>query len=281
MGKRFFIVYCSPAGTTRHVANVIEKTLDATRSDVYILDLGREKDRASIPGLIKDLGKDDCLFVGSPVYRDLATPPVMAFIDSIPSGRDCFAVPFVTWGGANSGVALWQMGRALEEKGFTLAGAAKILAVHSMMWLSDDPVGQGHPDADDDKEIETFVQSIRDRLIRGEIRPLPLADLDYQGEPHGSEMKTMIGRPMMIVPKTLDQDACTQCGECAEECPMDVIELAPYPEFGEGCFDCFNCIRACPENAFTPMKSLEEIAVLIRGRVAKFNEKPLTHIFMN
>ncbi len=28
------------------------------------------------------------------------------------------AVPFVTWGQACSGVALWQMGSALKEKGF-------------------------------------------------------------------------------------------------------------------------------------------------------------------
>ncbi len=281
MKNRCFIVYCSPAGTTRHVAGVIEGALDPTRVDVHVLDLGREKDRASIPGSIKNLGQDDCLFVGSPVYRDLATPPVMAFIDSLPAGGGCRVVPFVTWGGANSGVALWQMGRMLEEKGFLLAGAAKILAVHSMMWGADDPVGQGHPDADDDKRIHTLVQSIQDRLIRREILPLSVADLDYQAEPHGSEMKKMIGRPMMIIPKELDQDACTQCGECAEECPVDVIELAPFPEIGEGCFDCFNCIRFCPENAFTPAKSLEDIEALIRGRVKKFNEKPLTHIYMN
>ncbi len=280
MKSRFFIVYCSPAGTTRHVAEEIEKALDPSRVEVQTLDLGVEKDRAAAPGLIKDLGKNDCLFVGSPVYRDLATPPVMAFIDAIPDAQKGCAVPFATWGGANSGIALWQMGRELERKGFILAGAAKILAVHSMMWTSDDPVGQGRPDADDDKEIETLAQSVLDKLERREIRPLPLADLDYQAETHGAEMKERVGKPMMIVPKEIAEDACTQCGECEESCPVQTIDLAPYPEFGADCFDCFNCVRVCPEDAITPAISLEQIAALIRGRVKTFNEKPHTRIFM-
>ncbi len=280
MSNRYFIVYCSPAGSTRHVAGVIEGALDSSRAEVHALDLGVKGDRDSVSGLIRDLGPNDCLFVGSPVYRDLATPPVMAFIDALPDGGNCCAAPFVTWGGAASGVALWQMGRALKKKGFVLAGAAKILALHSMMWQSDDPVGQGHPDADDDREVETLVQTIRTRMERGEVRTLPLAELDYQAEPHGSEMKKMIGQPMMIVPKSLDEETCTQCGECAEDCPADIVDLAPYPAIGEGCFDCFNCIRVCPENAITPAISLKDIEALIRGRVEKFNEKPFTRIYM-
>ena len=44
------------------------------------------------------------------------------------------AVPFVTWGQACSGIALWQMAAALKNKGFKIAGAAKVLAEYSILF---------------------------------------------------------------------------------------------------------------------------------------------------
>ena len=41
-----FVVYCSPAGTTGHVAKVIGQTLAAAGDQVTSLDLGRDRGRA-------------------------------------------------------------------------------------------------------------------------------------------------------------------------------------------------------------------------------------------
>lgn len=54
-----------------------------------------------------------------------------------------FDVPFVTWGGACSGISLYEMGKELLNKRFTVLGAAKILAVHSLMWQLENPLGKG------------------------------------------------------------------------------------------------------------------------------------------
>ena len=62
-----------------------------------------------------------CLFIGSPVYRDVAIAPVINFIEDLPQLEGNYAVPFVTWGQACSGVALWQMSAALIKKGFRIA----------------------------------------------------------------------------------------------------------------------------------------------------------------
>ena len=165
--KSAFIAYCSPAGSTRHVAEVIVKSLKERSIDVQQLDLGIVRDPSRFIEKMRDAREEACLFVGSPVYRDMAVPPMMAFLDQLPADAGLAAVPFVTWGGANSGVALWQMGRVLNDKGFRLVGAAKVLGVHSMMWSSSNPVGQGHPDADDDRQVAKLVDRVFEKIQAG------------------------------------------------------------------------------------------------------------------
>lgn len=277
--KSAFIVYSSPAGSTRHVADVIVKSLKENSIDVQQLDLGIVSDPSRFIEKLQAAGEDACLFVGSPVYRDMAVPPVIAFLDKLPTAAGLPAVPFVTWGGANSGVALWQMGQVLESKGLRLVGAAKVLGVHSMMWPSESPVGQGHPDSDDDRQVSQLVEKVLERLGKTVTDSLSLKVLDYQPEAVGADIKKKLGQPWTIIPKTIDEDLCTQCAICKQICPVGAVTLDPGPVFDENCFDCFNCIRECPEEAIVPAVPLEKIASMIRERVKTFNEKPPTQIF--
>ena len=57
------------------------------------------------------------------------------------------------------------------------------------------------------------------------------------------------------------------------------MSLDSLPVFDERCFDCFSCIRECPEAAIVPAVTLEKIAAMIRERVEKYNEQPPTKIF--
>jgi ferredoxin/flavodoxin len=276
--KSAFIAFCSPAGSTGHVAQVIADALRRKAVTVHLVDLGAGQD-SSIMGLLKTAEADDCLFVGSPVYRELAIPPVMAFLDDLPPANGCTAVPFITWGGAISGIALWQMGRVLQNKGYLLAGGAKVLAVHSMMWQSDQPVGQGHPDDDDDRQVRGLVNKVIERTTNATAKPMPLSDLDYQPETIGTDFKKKLDQPWMIIPKTIDEEACTLCGTCEAVCPVGAVALEPGPVFNVRCFDCFKCIRECPEEAIISSVPLEKIEAMIRGRVKTFNERPLTQIY--
>ena len=273
--KIAYIVFCSPSGSTAHVARVMADSLKKKSITTHFLDIGAGENPSRFIDLLKTAVASDCLFVGSPVYRELAVPPVMNFIESLPTADGCRAVPFVTWGGATSGVALWQMGQALHGKGYVLAGGAKVLALHSMMWSNDQPVGQGHPDADDDRQVRNLVE----RLAETTTPSISLATLDYQAETAGAEFKKKLDRPWMIIPKTIDEAACTQCGTCEAVCPVSAVVLAPSPVFQAHCFDCFNCVRECPEDAIIASVPLEKIEATIRQRVETFNERPLTQVF--
>ena len=48
---------------------------------------------------------------------------------------------------------------------------------------------------------------------------------------------------------TVNSDACTACGLCAELCPVDNIVLDPLPRYLGECQQCMRCLSYCPEGA--------------------------------
>jgi ferredoxin len=281
--KTVFMVYFSPAGSTRHAAAVMEKQLLSLGAVVTSFDLAeRNADAAlTISRQIAAANDASCLFVGSPVYVSRAAPPVMTFIDKLQESAGALAVPFVTWGGASSGIALYEMGKALKQKKFTLLGAAKILAVHSLMWRLDDALGKGHPDADDDRLLEKLAIHIQQKLQQEKPTGIRISDLAYQSEEnHRAMEKIGIQDAKMHMPeRIIDTRLCNQCQVCAEVCPTDSVAFTPYPEFDDGCVFCFNCMKKCPERAI--QTDFSEIWQRIRDRAAAFCEQPYSQTFLS
>jgi ferredoxin len=277
----FFSVYCSPAGSTRHVAGIIEQELQHLGCGLSSLDLGKTRDWRPFIGKIKSAAAADgaCLFIGSPVYVFHAVPPVIRFIESLPSIPAGAAVPFVTWGCITSGVALWEMGKMLTEKSFGIAAAAKVLSVHSRLWQSQHPIGEGHPDMADDAVVIELIRTVFNNLKAGHTRSLSLMELDYQPHEHRDMMmRTSVKTdPRKIPPRKVLEDKCTQCADCQAGCPADAIELAPYPVFGEACFGCFNCVRLCPEKAIESDLSGRKAGLL--KSMLTYNEAPISRAF--
>ncbi|MGE0087234.1 MAG: EFR1 family ferrodoxin [Desulfococcaceae bacterium] len=278
MTKKAGIVYCSPAGTTRHVAQVIENELKSRSADIITEDLAKG-DGSEIISCIKT-GEKPVLFIGSPVYAGRAIPPVMKFIADLPKDSGICAVPFVTWGYVSSGIALHDLGKALTEKGCVLLGAAKVGAVHSIMWSSDSPLGLGHPNADDDQMIRELVGKVLKKVNQSALSGINLSDLAYQPENLQTEMAkvTLEAAKGHMPQKAVDEKRCTKCGICAEVCPVQTITLSPLPAFGNDCICCFNCVRECPESAISA--DLAPLEKRIQDKAAKLAEQPFTKIFV-
>jgi ferredoxin/flavodoxin len=278
--KKAFVVYCSPAGSTRHAARMIEKALDDLNVNVMSVDLGKEKKWKTILQEIVDSGERACLFIGSPVYAGHPVPPIMKFIKSIPVTPGMFAVPFVTWGQVISGLALYDMASALQTKSVKVIGAAKILAAHSMMWDSSQPLGQGHPDDNDDQMLLELVKKIKVKIEDPETVEIRLSDLRYYPEAMCEEIiqRTLETVKPFMPKRRLDADRCTQCGACAEECPTDAITYSPFPKFTDDCIYCYICVQTCSEGALTTEKAfLDEY---LRQRSADINEKPYSKYYI-
>ena len=280
MDKKIFIVFFSANGGTRKVAEVIEEGFLENNTPVSRTSLGAGTEHPDLIAELKAAGSQACLFIGSPVYRDGAVPVVMKFLEELPMIEGAVAVPFVTWGKACSGLALWQMGNALIEKGFSLAGAAKVLAVHSMMWRVENPPGEGHPDEEERRQLLEMVNELCERFDSGSPKSIAIGQLDYWPEEQSEQIKKKISAPWMIVPKKIKKCACTECGICEQECPVDAIALDPFPEFNQSCCDCFNCIRLCPEEAIEPGMSMDQIEGYVWDRITNIDERPYTEIFL-
>lgn len=51
-----------------------------------------------------------------------------------------------------------------------------------------------------------------------------------------------------------DRKACAACGDCAEVCPRDVIEMGHHHAHfvdAKSCDGCLACARTCPHGALT------------------------------
>jgi NAD-dependent dihydropyrimidine dehydrogenase PreA subunit len=284
METEFFIAYCSPAGSTKHVADVIRNQLLQLNDMVYLLDLGADKDWSEFIKQIESRIRNDkqlCLFIGSPVYISRCIPPVMEFIELLPNVTSGYAVPFITWGGGTSGIALWEMGKALIEKGYKIVGAAKVLAVHSILWEVGDAIGGGRPNAADDRIIIDMVKNLDVNLKNKKINPIDIDVLDYLpvGRKDVIKSKDFVTSKQRLPIKEVDETKCTQCGECQDNCPVDAIDLNPYPQFKEGCICCFNCKRLCPEHAINA--GLSALIERLKKRMSESYDKPYTRVFMN
>jgi adenylylsulfate reductase subunit B len=56
------------------------------------------------------------------------------------------------------------------------------------------------------------------------------------------------------MPTYTDMSRCDGCGECVDICPSDIMHIDPVyrrsyniePNF---CWECYSCVKACPQNA--------------------------------
>ena len=275
---RHLIAHFSLAGTTARVAGWIADALDKAGHEAALLDLAYPERSTDGPSP----AEADCLWVLSPVYAMHPAPAVLDFLAGLPEGNGKPAVTLAVYGMVCSGVALPDMGGLLQERGYCLAGAAKVVAEHSMMWPYDSPLGQGRPDDTDRRQVLRLVDGVTGLLAGdGQWQPLPLTALDYQSE----EIKTTAGERSlkllreMMPPITLNPDLCDECGLCAEQCHLANITLDPHPVYGDNCVACQMCVKACPTGALdNPMfLGLES---MLRERSAFFGEPAETRVFL-
>ena len=272
------IVFFSPAGTTRRVAHHLERCLAEHGVTARLVDLGVPAG-GPVPADRLGLDRPSCLWIGSPVYCDHALPLVAEWIEGLPHSTRGFAVPFVTWGGVTSGLALPELAEALPARGFQTVGAAKVLAEHSSLWAAAEPLGAGRPDAADLAQVRELVAAVVANLGQAAPAPLDLRRLDYLSPSLRTEAASKSlakAKSMRPAPRAVET-RCTRCGECAAACPVGAITLDPYPVMAEHCVRCQQCVRICPEGAVPhdPAATATRLAAM----AAASDEDKVTRVF--
>lgn len=101
-------------------------------------------------------------------------------------------------------------------------------------------------------------------MAAGELSGIGVEVLDYQtgSIKEFAQQMTMEKAKQMHPGYELDQELCTQCGTCRDNCPAGAISLDPVPVISADCFVCNNCARLCPEGAMTTDTSGKEKRIL-------------------
>lgn len=203
--------------------------------------------------------EDDIIIFGVPVMAGRVPNVLLDFLGTL-EGGGALAVPVVVYGNRDYDDALVELRNILEERGFHTFAAAAFIGEHSFSRT----LAAGRPDIEDMKIAEKFtqavterVESIMERVCEGAAVCDSIADISPV-KVEGCEPYRPYYKPcdkdgnyidLLKVKPVLEKEKCTQCGICADFCPMGSIKRE-HLGYSEGvCIKCGACIKKCPEKA--------------------------------
>ncbi len=289
------ILFFSPSGNTRGVAERIRGELLSRGWECNLTDVTGRVRTFREPGgmekLRKELGPHDVLLVGGPVYANHLHYTVLDLIGSLPlpePGSGTFAVPFVTYGGVSSGIALREAGGALSRRGRTVVAGMKVAASHRMTRAFLDR------ELNLDIPLEPAAAAVRDLGdLLGRLPYLPrprsvLRSLSCNG-PEAWFKATFVFREKKWHARRyprieVNADACRKCGLCGSRCPVGHLDAGRdgVPrETSEACIHCMNCAVECPAGAIRLVGDLEKGKAFIAHMIEHHanRERPATAVY--
>lgn len=260
------ILLFSPTGNTLKVGKMLETQLIARNEQVQLYNFTRDNRifrENNIKSYLKEIIKEhDLLCIGSPVYAHHLHYNVKKIIKALPkpeNGWAKIAVPFVTYGAINSGVALREAAKLLKHSGrFTIMGM-KINAFHCMTALPqiNVKINEGMPGEEAVPIIEQLVNKIVNYNYGIVNKSKDITKkLNYQKLKNRLKAKIIFREKFWhkhLYPQLIfKHDACQKCEQCVDICPVNCIEMTnegPLLLNNPSCIHCGACILECQFNA--------------------------------
>ncbi|MBE0530433.1 MAG: 4Fe-4S binding protein [Rhodospirillales bacterium] len=259
--ERLKLVYFSPTGTTRAVAQAIARGIAPRVLDV--IDITKPDARTHpLP-----THEDDLLVVAVPVYMGRVPDLLGEWLNAIQAdGTPTVCV--VVYGNRVYDNALLELNDIVRGRGCVPVASAAYVGEHSFS-NAETPVAPGRPDKDDLAHAEAFGRQIRAKLLA-----LPPSS-KIQGvavpgaHPYGGV--TTLWNVDFIEVNAL----CPQCGVCAEVCPVGAIDPQDSARIDQvKCITCCACIKNCPQDARTMKPGPVKDAAIRLNRFCKEQKKP-------
>jgi ferredoxin/flavodoxin len=290
------IVYFSPSGNTRNIALQMGEVFSEKFSRVEIIDLTRNESywnsKQFRENLYNIINTYDVLCVGSPVYAHHMHYNMLDFIRNLHPKTDKiqYAIPFVTYGGINSGEALHDAEKLLRKKGRRVVAGLKVNSEHCLSKAFHTSFNRNLPG----KTAIPYLNELSDKLMH--LTNTEAASngcfLNYQKTPVRIRTRLLIGEKFwhnhMYPASAFDYTKCNGCGICAAKCPLMRIELKnKIPEIKEDAPDCIHCgmcVFSCKNGGVyfnTDMVKWEKLftkATLGKGPLVS-NENPKTIVY--
>lgn len=226
--KKTSVIYFSPSGTTKKVAEKISGGFEGNREYHDILAHRIEKKL--------NVAEDGLLILAMPVFGGRIPEYCLSSIKHL-RGLNTPAIIVAVYGNREYEDALIEMQDMVDEVGFCVIGAGAFVAQHSVF----NHVAAGRPDEADMEKLDIFVRQCKEKLTG--FDPENYVKLELPGNrPYKTHMKPS------LFPEA-DKN-CTKCRTCVKVCPVHAINSeTPRKTDKKKCMMCTACIASCPVKA--------------------------------
>ena len=261
------IIVFSPSGNTLTSAKLIERSFLKREAQVQLLDLTGRKEIAGQKSIVKYLNDivnpHDILCIGGPVYAGHLQENVKNIIKALPLPDEKWSplvVPFVSYGGVHSSIALKEAGILLRKRKRKNISGMKIAASHSLTKKFPFSINESKPG----KEEIQVIESLADRVVETGVKKFhkindissSFSYISIRENFFYTIFSEKMFHKIMFGEIKFDYNKCTGCGICAKKCPVQIIEMKnKKPEKQKNgsaaCCYCSECYHNCKFDAIS------------------------------
>ncbi len=243
---KVLIIYFSQTGGTEKIAKKINDGILASGNECKLVKL---KEVSTIN--LKDF---DVMGLGCPTFFYREPMNVKKFIQNIEmvDKKPCFI--FCTHGSV-MGNTFYHMSEELGKRGYLVIGSFDSYSESSLQFYPKEMHTAGHPDENELSEAKQFGENICETSLKissGQLDLIPKFELvENTWWARDSKLMTLEFLRKLSPVFTINGEACTKCGTCQDNCPVDAIDITRDPPEiqKEGCIFCWFCEKSCPEGA--------------------------------
>jgi ferredoxin len=256
------LVCFSPTGTTKSIIQAIAAGIN--QSNAELLDITKPNARKKR----FQTSPNELLIVAVPVYIGRVPALLNEWLHAFKADRSP-TVCVVVYGNRAYNDALLELKDILINRGCIPIAGAVFIGEHSFS-SSETPIAEARPDAIDLNYAELFGHKISEKLLSVSSVD-QILDINIPGNyPYGGVTK------LWSVDFIAISNECTQCGICAEGCPVGAIHLEKISLIDkEKCITCCACIKNCPQKARTIKTGPVKDAAIRLNKLHKERKEPV------